>query len=70
MAHQNAIVEPFVKNTAVAIIRRDSDSAWDSAVEKFTPPRPPSQKYVDPPLPLVLSEEPCRGTSSSIQICK
>jgi hypothetical protein len=56
MAHQNAVVEPFVKNTAAAIIRRDSDTAWDSAVEKITPPRPrPSHEYA----PLSPSEELC-----------
>ena len=46
MAHQNEIVEPFVVNTAAAIIRRDSDVdvAWDSAVEKFTPPPRPSSR--------------------------
>ena len=57
MAHQNAVVEPFVRNTAVAIVRRDSDSAWDSAVEHFTPPRPASYKYVHPALRLVSSNK-------------
>ena len=47
MAHQNAVLEPFVKNTAAAIIRRDSDAAWDSAVLKSAPPKPqPSTRYV------------------------
>jgi hypothetical protein len=45
MTQQNEIVEPFFTNMAVAIIRRDSDAAWDSAVEKFNQPRP-SPKYV------------------------
>jgi hypothetical protein len=56
MAHQNAVVEPFVQNTAAAIIRRDSDAAWDSAVEHFNPPSQPSAKYVHQPLPLLSSE--------------
>ncbi|KAM0718472.1 hypothetical protein Q7P37_005542 [Cladosporium fusiforme] len=34
------IIEPYVKNTAAAIIRRDSNTAWDSAVERFDPPKP------------------------------
>lgn len=45
MANQNDIIEPFVTHTATAIIRRDSDPAWDSAVDKFLPPSP-SARYV------------------------
>ncbi|GAB7358210.1 hypothetical protein MBLNU230_g0362t1 [Neophaeotheca triangularis] len=42
MADENAVIQPYVTNTAAAIIRRDSTAAWDSAVEKFIPPRPSS----------------------------
>lgn len=38
-------IQPYIANTAAAIIRRDSNTAWDSAVEKFAKPRP-SPQYV------------------------
>lgn len=45
MEEQEATIQPFVKNTVPEIIRRDSNAAWDSAVEKFNSPKP-SPMYV------------------------
>lgn len=34
------LVEAYVTNTAAHILGRDLNSAWDSAVSKFTAPKP------------------------------
>lgn len=46
MTDQNALIQPYVTHTATAIIRQNSNTAWTSAVEKFTAPEP-SPTYVD-----------------------
>lgn len=38
-------IQPYVTNTAAAIVRRNSNTAWGSAVEKFNKPKP-SPQYV------------------------
>lgn len=43
MATQDVTVQPYVTNTAADIIQRDSNTAWDAAVEKFIPPKPSPQ---------------------------